>query len=148
MISPLYLLDTNILVHLIRRDDTGERIRHLYNPLMTDPRPLISVVTDGELRSLSFQFGWGKEKTEKSRFFLSYFQRITIDTEDILQADALIDTYSERAGRSMGKNDLWIAATAHITGAYILTTDADFDHLDPLFLKREWIDPTLENKSC
>jgi len=41
----------------------------------------------------------------------------------------------------MGKNDLWIAATAAVTGATLLTTDRDFDKLAPRFLAREWIDP-------
>jgi len=35
----------------------------------------------------------------------------------------------------MGKNDLWIAATAHVVDATILTTDKDFDHLASEFLK-------------
>ena len=35
----------------------------------------------------------------------------------------------------MGKNDLWIAATASILGAQLITTDADFDHLGGTFLK-------------
>jgi predicted nucleic acid-binding protein len=140
----LYLLDTNILVHQIRRDAVGERIRKLYSPLLTEPRPLISVVTDGELRSLGFQLGWGREKTEQAHYLLTYFQRLTIDTEEVLQAYALIDTFSERSGRSMGKNDLWIAAAAHVTGATLLTTDRDFDHLDPPFLIREWIDPSSD----
>jgi len=43
----------------------------------------------------------------------------------------------------MGKNDLWIAATARTTGATLLTTDKDFDHFDPALLPQEWIDPTL-----
>ena len=34
----------------------------------------------------------------------------------------------------MGKNDLWIAASAVITNARILTTDGDFNHLDPDFI--------------
>ena len=33
------------------------------------------------------------------------------------------------AARNMGKNDLWIAATASITKTILLTTDNDFDHL-------------------
>jgi len=142
--SILYLLDTNILVHQVRRDAVGERIRELYAPLLAEPRPLISVVTDGELRSLGFQLGWGREKTEQSHYLLTYFQRLTIDTEEMLQAYALIDTFSERIGRSMGKNDLWIAATAHVTGATLLTTDKDFDHLDPQFLVRVWINPAID----
>jgi len=44
----------------------------------------------------------------------------------------------------MGKNDLWIAATAHVTGATLLTTDKDFDHLDPQFLVRVWINPAID----
>lgn len=131
-----YLLDTNILVHQVRRDAVGERIRTLYTPLMAEPRPFISVVTDGELRSLGFQLGWGQGKTEQAHYLLTYFQRLTIDSEEVLQAYALIDTFSERIGRSMGKNDLWIAAAVHVTGATLLTTDKDFDHLAPHFLTR------------
>ena len=74
----LYRLDTNILVHQVRRDAVGERIQELYSPLLAEPRPLISVVTAGELRSLGFQFGWGREKTEQAHYLLTYFQRLTI----------------------------------------------------------------------
>ncbi len=34
----------------------------------------------------------------------------------------------------MGKNDLWIAATASVTGVTLMTTDGDFDHLHPVHL--------------
>jgi len=44
----------------------------------------------------------------------------------------------------MGKNDLWIAATAHVVDATILTTDKDFDHLASEFLKCQRIDPTKQ----
>jgi len=43
----------------------------------------------------------------------------------------------------MGKNDLWIAATAHVTGATLLTADADFDHLNGAFLNRVLIDDAV-----
>jgi len=35
----------------------------------------------------------------------------------------------------MGKNDIWIAATANITHSHLLTTDNDFDHLDKQYLE-------------
>jgi predicted nucleic acid-binding protein len=38
------------------------------------------------------------------------------------------------SARIMGKNDLWIAATAFVTKSTLLTTDDDFDHLDPQFI--------------
>lgn len=144
--EPPYLLDTNILVHLVRSDAVGERIRATYSPTLVEPRPLHSGVTEGELRSLAYQFRWGKSKVEQALFYLSYFKRVSIDQSEIYEAYAVIDAYSFNLGRTMGKNDLWIAATAHVMGACILTTDTDFDHLDPQFLKREWIDPEGEQR--
>jgi tRNA(fMet)-specific endonuclease VapC len=35
----------------------------------------------------------------------------------------------------MGKNDLWIAATAFVANAELVTMDGDFDHLNDEFLK-------------
>jgi tRNA(fMet)-specific endonuclease VapC len=40
----------------------------------------------------------------------------------------------------MGKNDLWIAATAHVYEATLLTTDNDFDHLAPQFFNIQKIE--------
>lgn len=42
----------------------------------------------------------------------------------------------------MGKNDLWLAATAHATGATLMTTDKDFDSISPIFIERILIEPT------
>jgi len=33
----------------------------------------------------------------------------------------------------MGKNDLWIASVAAIMNLTLITTDADFDHLNSVF---------------
>lgn len=63
-----------------------------------------------------------------------------INHPDILSAYGELDDLSERAGRPMGKNDLWIAATAKVSGATLLTTDGDFDHLDPAHLTRIRVD--------
>jgi tRNA(fMet)-specific endonuclease VapC len=38
------------------------------------------------------------------------------------------------SARNMGKNDIWIAATARVLGATLLTTDKDFNHLLPNLL--------------
>jgi len=40
----------------------------------------------------------------------------------------------------MGKNDLWIAATASVLGIKLLTTDSDFEHLRGLYINIEDID--------
>ena len=40
----------------------------------------------------------------------------------------------------MGKNDLWIAATAAVLDATLLTMDKDFNHLNDIFLTVNCID--------
>jgi tRNA(fMet)-specific endonuclease VapC len=42
--------------------------------------------------------------------------------------------------RSMGKNDLWIAATASVLGLTLLTSDKDFHHLDGIYFDIAFID--------
>ena len=41
------------------------------------------------------------------------------------------------SARNMGKNDLWIAATASVAAAVLITEDQDFDHLDGVFVSVE-----------
>jgi predicted nucleic acid-binding protein len=43
----------------------------------------------------------------------------------------------------MGKNDIWIAATASVLNATLLTTDGDFAHLNSVFLSVIQIDQKL-----
>ena len=80
--------------------------------------------------------------------FLHALNPFPVESEEIAAAYADLDAFSQCAhpsylppagmtGRNMGKNDLWIAATAMLFNATLLTTDADFAHLSPHFLKVE-----------
>ncbi len=142
--SPLYLLDTNIMVHLVRGDAVGQRLQSEYSLAFVDRSPLICGATEGEIRSLAYQFRWGTSRVKQSLFYLAYFKRVSIDQQEIYEAYAAIDAYSVSVGRSMGKNDIWIAATAYLIDATLLTTDKDFDHLASRYLSIEWIDPSGE----
>jgi tRNA(fMet)-specific endonuclease VapC len=137
----LYLLDTNILVHYVRHDALWQHIEATYFLLTTDPPPVISVVSAGELRSLAIQWNWQAARMNQMRFILNYFQKLSIDREQVHEAYATIDAETKSNGIPMTKNDLWIAATAHVFGATLLTTDRDFDAITPAFVRREWIDP-------
>jgi tRNA(fMet)-specific endonuclease VapC len=139
---PLYLLDTNILVHLVRGDGVGQYVRDAYAPLLRDPRPLICVVSDGELRSLALQWGWGAKKNDQMRFLLGFFGRVPVEHQDVLAAYATLDAWCLAQGVRIGQNDVWIAAAAYATGARLITTDKDFDALQPAFITREWVDPS------
>jgi len=66
--GPLYLLDANILVHFVRRDATWQTIRVAYQPLLVEPKPMISIVTVGELKALALRLGWSEEKRDASPY--------------------------------------------------------------------------------
>ena len=54
---------------------------------------------------------------------------------DAFSQDKLKNRPLNYSARNMGKNDLWIAATASVLNIPLMTTDNDFNHLDKLFLK-------------
>lgn len=76
-------------------------------------------------------------------YALSFFPRKGIDSADVIERYADIDAAMVAAGRKLGKNDLWIAATASVYRVRLLTTDTDFDDLAPDYLELDWIDPGL-----
>jgi tRNA(fMet)-specific endonuclease VapC len=139
---PTYLLDTNILVRYVRQDPVWSRINRTFGLFLADPLPVYSVVTAGELRSLAIQFGWGPAKLDQMEFILSYFRQMSISASGIVQAYADIDAATIDLGHSLGKNDLWIAASAAATQATLLTTDRDFDRIPAPYLSRIYIDPS------
>lgn len=136
-ISPLYLLDTNILVHYVRGSPVWQRVNAAHGLLTVTPTPRYCVVSDGEIRSLALQWRWGAKKVDQMDFCLGYFQSQTIERPRVMEMYAVIDAYCESVGQSMGKNDLWIAATV---GAALITTDRDFDRIAPQFLNHIWVD--------
>lgn len=137
------ILDSNILLHYVRQNPLAEVIEVRYGLTTADPVPIISIVSEGELRALALQLAWGAQKRQRLEDLLDYFTIIPLPFSRVLAVYAEIDDYSRRNGVAMGKNDLWIAAAASVTNARLLTTDKDFDHLHGVFLSRDWIDPVL-----
>ena len=136
-------LDTNILLAYVRGRELYNKIAAQYALSMSNPAPIISVVSEGELRALALQFVWGEARRRVMERQLSYLTVIPLPFSRIIQIYAEIDDYSRRSGMAMGKNDLWIAATAAVTGTRLLTTDKDFDHLHGIYLERDWVDPAI-----
>ena len=81
----LYLLDTNILVHFVRDSASWVRIRGAYGLLTAVLTPQISVVSSGELRSLSMQWNWGTRKRDQLEFALGFLRVRSIDDPEIIQ---------------------------------------------------------------
>src|SRR5947209_7484919 len=101
-----YLLDTNIIVALMRMNLLGTYIEATYGLRASLSRSLISVVTAGEMLSLGRKFGWGKTKLDALEAMLHQLVWIDISDSQILDAYAELDHESFKAGKKMGKNDL------------------------------------------
>ena len=136
-----YLLDTNILLQLLRGNDLGKQIDSQYGLRSSLNYSMISVVVAGEILALAYKFKWGQKKLDSLQDMLDELVWIDINRREVLSAYAEIDHFSESQGIKMGKNDAWIAATAKASGATLLTTDPDFDHLNGTHITRIWIDP-------
>ncbi len=139
-----FLFDTNILLFYIRENSTSSVIDSTYNPFGNGNTPILSIVSVGEIKSIALRNGWGKKKLAKLKELMSLFVITDINADDVLDMYAEIDAFSQGklttnplklTARNMGKNDLWIAATAKIASAKLLTSDADFDHLDGQYLE-------------
>ena len=133
------VLDTNILVHLLRGKQAGQVIERLYEVSRRTPRAIISVVTKGELKALAYKFEWGPDKHQRLDAMLAGLPAVDISHGAIIDSYAKIDHGSVALGVKMGKNDLWIAATTLVVGGVLLTTDVDFNHLSPMGVRVERI---------
>ncbi len=140
-----YIWDTNILIHFVRSSKTYLDLDEKHNFFALENRIFISVVSVGEIYSLATQLDWGINKLNSLQNVLMQLSHYPINDEIILLY-AKIDTYSQgklkthplpegMSARNMGKNDIWIAATAAVLDIVLLTTDNDFTHLAPRYLK-------------
>ena len=139
--SRLLLLDTNIIIHLIRGDRIGRAIDARFQLRTRPERPLISVVTLGEALAFARQRNWGSPRTERLRDLLRELVSVNIAAEPVLARYAEIHAFLTQSGKVVSNNDVWIAACASAADATLLTTDRDFDPLVPAYLQRVWIDP-------
>jgi tRNA(fMet)-specific endonuclease VapC len=145
------VVDTCVVMHIMRKNQQGQRALDFINNQPEEPTIILSAVTKAELQSLALQHQWGNTRKSFIDYFIKSAMVVDINHTDnqLISAYAEIDTYSKGKGQDpqgnrkpgsankMGKNDLWIAATALVLDAILLTADGDFDHLVNTFFKIE-----------
>jgi len=139
-----YLLDTNIVLIYLRDKKTKAYIDENYAPFSTSNIPILSVVTLGEIESIAIRNDWGQKRINAVEQFFQQCIITDINAKDVISKYGEIDAYSQGklkhktlglTARNMGKNDLWIAASAIVTKATLITTDKDFAHLNESYLE-------------
>ncbi len=144
------LLDTNILIHLAK-DPSRRLLTQTINP--DKQKIFVSIASIAELKSIALQNNWGAKKWQVINAVLDEAIIIEVN-ENLADTYAEIDAFSQCRSpsfakhrfltpRNMGKNDLWIAATAALLGLKLITTDADFSHLHQIFIEVLHIKPDL-----
>ena len=137
-----YVLDTNIILFYLRDKAVKKIVDEEYKLFRSNDDVLISVVTLGEIRSIARRNRWGSRRIETVETFLNKMIIMDVGFRPIIDAYVEIDTFSQGkhetkqlnlSARNMGKNDLWIAATALATSSKLMTTDKDFLHLDKAY---------------
>ena len=142
--------DTNVLLEIARDLSTTDKVRKLVNPRVE--AEFTSIVCRAELRSLAMQNGWGIVKLRNLDRQLENLNIVNVDAA-LVDRYVDIDVFSRKnaqehatpikSSRKMGKNDLWIAATASLLAIQLITVDADFDHLSGTYLKLKRLDPVI-----
>ncbi len=130
-----YMLDTNMVTYIVNERSPAAAARLL--ALAPPGKACISVITEAELR-----YGIARKKGElRSRRAILLF----LDRLDVLpwsRHEAL--TYGhfraeqESLGKTLGPNDMLIAAHAISVGATLVTADKAFSHVHGLHSIENW----------
>ena len=147
-----FLLDTNLLVGFTRGTPWAIQGDSRFALSARNTLTFISVISQGELLALAAKWGGGGGRLGKMEAVLRRFPVLGIQRRAIVDAYAAMDAWTHgrgpnrhgcpppRPARTMGQNDLWIAATAHATRATLLSTDRDFAHLKDIWFAFEYIE--------
>lgn len=150
----MFILDTNILIYLIRENTHIKKELSKLNVFPQQNAVSISIASVGEALSFALQNNWGDVKRKMVENLIVNLKPIPIVSRQLLDAYAEIDTYSKsklsikplpigQTARKMGKNDLWIAATTYLSKATLITTDNDFNHLNGIYFPVIKVSPTI-----
>jgi len=149
-----FLLDTGLLLGFSRNAPWAIGARETHG--LGDPETMVftSIICQGEILALAEKNGWGINRRDRLEQLLDQIPRLDISRKEIIDAYALIDAWTHgnsveapnnapppRPAVPMKQNDMWIAATAHASGATLLSTDKDFVHLHEIWLTLIYVPP-------
>ncbi|MEL7222731.1 MAG: type II toxin-antitoxin system VapC family toxin, partial [Bacteroidota bacterium] len=118
-----YLLDSNIVIIYSRDNKISEAIEKKYKIFSGDNRLAISTVSLGEINATIKKLNVGEKRKDKIKEILDRVNEFSINFKEVIDRYGDIDAYSQGklkvkkgkfSSRNMGKNDIWIAATASV----------------------------------
>src|SRR6266496_2447852 len=110
------VLDTDVVSFLIKNDTRAQ----LYLPHLRDREWLISFMTEAELEQWALLSNWQAKRIEWMRAFLARFV-IVPSSHDLVLQWAEVMVAARKAGRRLETADAWIAATAKLYDAPLIS---------------------------
>jgi tRNA(fMet)-specific endonuclease VapC len=110
------VLDTDVVSFLFKSDSRAQA----YLPHLRDRQWLISFMTEAELEQWALLSNWHGKRTDWLRVFLARFA-IVPSSRDLVLKWAEVMVAARRAGRRLETADAWIAATAALYSAPLIT---------------------------
>jgi tRNA(fMet)-specific endonuclease VapC len=124
-------VDTDAASFLFRGDSRCQ----FYLPYILKHRSVISFMTVAELEYGTLRANWGEARRQSLTDFLRRHFVIFNQTADLCNVWATLRVEAERKGRHLSNSDAWIAATAVLLNAPLLTHNRkDYESLDSLQL--------------
>jgi len=144
------IFDSNVLIFMVRSENFRAMIDGKYPP--ENFQRIISFVSKAEPLSMALRKKWGDKKYKTlEELFASFSLIIREVSDEMIEAYAELEAYSlnqhptlkKPEGESaykIGKNDLWIAATAQVEKARLLTADRGFVQFNAHFFPVDFIE--------
>ena len=117
--SPV-VLDTDVVSFLFKNDTRAQD----YLPHLRDRQWLISFMTEAELEQWALLSNWHARSVDWLRVFLARFV-IVPSSRDLVLKWAEVMVAARRAGRRLETADAWVAATAMLYQAPLMTHNAN-----------------------
>ena len=129
----IYLLDTSAIGALMRAD-IG--MASWLSSIGADDRVAICAITRGEILFGLERLAPGRRRTELEEKAGRFFAVVPCEPIPAAAGDqyAIVKAAQQRRGLPLDENDLWIAATALVMGATLVSTDGDFKTVEGLAL--------------
>ena len=113
------VVDTDVVSFLFKKHPIGKR----YAADVVGAVPLISFMTVAEMERWALQHAWGTQRIEWLRIYLSRFT-VVPSSPDLCLKWAAVMVAAQRAGRRIETADAWIAASALLYEAPLITHNA------------------------
>lgn len=110
------VVDTDVVSFLFKNDTRAQ----LYLPLLRNRTLLVSFMTEAELEQWILVAKWGRDRVKRFQEFMTGFASVP-SSRDLILRWADVSAAARALGRRIDVADAWIAATALLYGATLVT---------------------------